>query len=137
MPRFVYKPEGADPQSWDFAFSKLLSPERIIIEKMTGLGWDDVQRRFFANQTDVVHALLYVFLKRGEPTLAPEHVVFCDDDFDLDLTDDEVREHAERLAAKPTLDADEAEALAAFRERLGEESPKAEAPSTSEPEPAT
>lgn len=124
MPRLTYTPEGADPKVWDFSFGRLMSPERIAIEKHTGLGWVEVQRGFWANRGDVIHALLWVLLKRDIPTLRVNEVEFCDDEIDLDLNDDEGAEALETLRAKPVLDDDEREALAGLEERYSD--PKAD-----------
>lgn len=124
MPRLTYTPEGADPKVWDFSFGRLMSPERIAIEKHTGLGWLEVQRGFWSNRGDVIHALLWVLLKRDIPTLRVNEVEFCDDEIDLDLNDDEGAEALETLRAKPFLDDDEREALAGLEERFSD--PKAD-----------
>lgn len=131
MPRLIYTPEGSDtPKTWDFSFGRLLSPERIAIEKLTGLGWQNVQRGFFGNQGAVIHAVLYVLLKRDLPALRPEEVVFCDDEIGLDLTDEEARNALTELRAKSSLAEEEIEALHHFEERFadddaeGGESPK-------------
>lgn len=124
MPRLTYTPEGADPKVWDFSFGRLMSPERIAIEKHTGLGWADVQRGFWSNRGVVIHALLWVLLKREIPTLRVEEVEFCDDEIDLDLNDEEGAEALETLRAKAVLDDDEREALAGLEERFPD--PKAD-----------
>jgi len=118
MPRLTYTPEGADPKVWDFSFGRLLSPERLAIEKLTGLGWQDVQRGFFNNQGAVVHALLFVLLKRDIPALRAEELVFCDDEIGLDLTDDEAVDAVKELKAKHTLTEAETEGLAELEKRL-------------------
>lgn len=98
MPRMVYKPEGAEPKDLDFDFGKLMSPERIVIEKAASraydrpVGWDECKRLFFENSTAIVAAFLFVMLKREDPTLRLSEFEICDDDFDLDLSDDEARE---------------------------------------------
>lgn len=118
MPRLIYTPEGSDtPKTWDFSFGRLLSPERIAIEKMTGIGWQNVQRGFFENRGDVIHALLYVLLKREIPALRPDEVVFCDDEIGLDVTDEEAAETLKVLRAKANLTEDEANALAELEGR--------------------
>lgn len=119
MPRLTYTPEGADPKVWDFAFGRLLSPERIAIEKMTGLGWQEVQRGFFTNQGTVIHALLYVLLKRDISALRPEEVVFCDDEIGLDITDEEAAEAMKALRSKGDLNDDEVAALRELEGRGG------------------
>lgn len=118
MPRLTYTPEGADPKVWDFSFGRLLSPERIAIEKMTGLGWQDVQRGFFENRGAVIHALLWALLKRDIPALRAEEVMFCDDEIGLDLTDAEAVETIKELKAKATLSESEAEGLAELEARV-------------------
>lgn len=118
MPRLTYTPEGADPKVWDFAFGRLLSPERIAIEKMTGLGWQGVQRGFYGNQGSVIHAVLYVLLKRDLPALRAEEVVFCDDEIGLDLTDTEASEALAALRAQSSLTDEEIEAVRHFEERF-------------------
>jgi hypothetical protein len=129
MPRLVYKPEGAEPKTWDFSFGRLLSPERIVIEKATGLGWDSVKAAFWDNSTPVIGAFLYVFQKREMPALRPTDFVFCDDDFDVDLNDDEAREAIAAMEAQPNLDDEAVAALAELKARFADEDadPKAEA----------
>lgn len=119
MPKLVYSPEGAEPKEWSFSFGRLLSPERIAIERLTGLGWTEVQRGFFGNQGAVVHALLWVMLKRDIPTLRAEEVVFCDDEIELDLTDEEAAEAIREMkASRGGLTDEQAEALAELEQRL-------------------
>lgn len=120
MPRLTYTPEGADPKVWDFSFGRLLSPERIAIEKLTGLGWAGVQQGYWSNQGAVIHALLFVLMKRDLPTLRPDELVFCDDEIDIDLNDDEAREALAKLREKSSLDDDESEALAELEGRFAE-----------------
>lgn len=119
MPRLIYTPEGSDaPKVWDFSFGRMLSPERIAIEKMTGLGWQGVQEGFFSNRGAVIHALLFVLLKRDIPTLRADELQFFDDEIDLDLTDEEAEKGVEGLRAKAKLTDDEADALAQLEARL-------------------
>lgn len=120
MPRLTYTPEGADPKVWDFSFGRLLSPERIAIEKLTGLGWQAVQQGYWANQGVVIHALLFVLLKRDIPGLRAEELEFCDDEIDIDLNDEEAREALEKLRGMKVLADDEAEALAELEVRFSD-----------------
>lgn len=119
MPKFTYTPEGSDsPKEWEFAFGRLLSPERIAIEKHTGLGWQAVQQGFFENRGDVIHAILWVLLRRDIPGLRADEVQFCDDEIGLDLTDDEVRGAIESMRANSSLTDDEAAALRTMEARV-------------------
>lgn len=120
MPRLTYTPEGADPKVWDFAFGRIKFGERAAIEKATGLGWQAVQQGFWSNQAEVIHAFLWVLLKREIPTLRATEVDFMDDEIDVDVTDDEAREAFDRLSAQDSLDDDDAAALAELQERFAE-----------------
>ena len=67
--RYVYTPEGAEPQSWEYDASRLLSPEAEAIERHTrldvrGSGPGSVCGSMLAH-----HGLLFVLLKRSGPTL--------------------------------------------------------------------
>lgn len=92
MPKFVYKPEGADPLSWEFDPDKMKSSELILIEEMTG--WTSAEWADYAERGSIkaVHALLYVFLKRDRPTLTAEQVP--------DFTMDELDFEADKPAPK-------------------------------------
>lgn len=125
MPRLTYTPEGADPKVWDFEFGRIKFGERAAIEKLTGLGWSGVQRGFWSNHGEVVHALLWVLLKRDIPTLRATEVDFMDDEIEIDLNDDEAKEAFDKLSAQPELDDDEAEAFAELQVRFAAQ-PEAE-----------
>lgn len=127
MPRLTYKPEGADPKVWDFSFGRIKFGERAAIEKATGLGWAGVQAGFWSNHAEVIHALLWVLLKRDIPTLRSTEVDFMDDEIEVDLNDDEAREAFDRLNAMDELDDDEADALAELQERFAAEGTPEEA----------
>lgn len=120
MPRLTYTPEGADPKVWDFSFGRLLSPERIAIEKLTGLGWAGVQQGYWQNHGTVIHAMLFVLLKREIPTLRAEELVFCDDEIEIDVTDEEAAEALEKLRSLPDPSEDEVAALAELQVRFAD-----------------
>lgn len=121
MPRLTYKPEGAEPRVWDFAFGRLMSPERIAIEKATGMGWAEVQQGFWENRGAVIHAVLWVLLKRDIPTLTASQVEFCDDDIDRDLSDEEAAQAIAKIEeAGGPANADEVEVLETLTARLAE-----------------
>lgn len=122
MPRLTYTPEGASPRHWDIEFGKFMSPERVVIEKATGLGWTAVQRAFFQDRTDVIGAFLFVLMKRDIPTLKASEVQWCGDEIEVDLTDAEALQFVEAVEAEPEAleDEDVAEELERLRARLGD-----------------
>jgi hypothetical protein len=84
MPKFVYKPEGAEPRSWDFAPEKMMSAEMIVVEDLTGLTWGEWIDACARGSIKAIHALLYVLLKRATPTLRPDEVQFTLDEIDFE-----------------------------------------------------
>lgn len=86
--KFVYKPEGADPRSWDFDPDKMLSAEMMAVERLTGMTWREWIDACARGSITAIHALLYVFLKRSTPTLQPDQVEFSI--AEIDFEDDEV-----------------------------------------------
>lgn len=141
MPKITYKPEGADPKVWAVSFGRFMSAERIIIERESGLTWNQVKMRFFQEDTTLIRAFLYVLLKRDMPTLKIEQVDFCEDDYELDATDEERAQAIENLTARGDLSPEEQQALDELRREqaaAGEDAPKApEEASTSESDSAT
>ena len=85
--KFIYKPEGADPRSWDFDPSKMLSAEMIAIERLTGFTWEEWIDACSRGSMLAVHALLYVLLKRSAPQLKPDEVQFTLDEIDMQPDD--------------------------------------------------
>lgn len=138
MPKITYKPEGADPKVWSISFGRFMSAERMVIERETGLTWGQVKSRLFQEDTAVTRAFLYVLLKREIPTLKVEQVEFCEDDYELDATNEEREQAIEALQARGALTDDERSALDELQaeQAAAESAPKAEA-STSESGPST
>lgn len=121
--QFVYKPEGAVPKKWDFDPSKLMSPEAEAIErhtKMTYGEWADAVDR---GSILALHGLLFVMLKREQPTLKWDEVQFSISEVGLEFSDEETAEQIANLErhfvdVAPT-DAD-LELLASLKAQLAE-----------------
>lgn len=120
--RFIYKPEGAEPKSWPFQPTKLMSPEAEAIERHTGMTFGEWQTALMRDSMLAIHGFLFVMLKREHPTLKWDEVVFCLDDVDVEPETDELEQARDQLAAKAAaegLSDDEAEALEALVEQVG------------------
>ena len=76
MAKFVYSPEGAEPRSWEFDPTKLMSPECMAIEKLTGLTYAEWLGAVERGSMGAIHALLFVLMKRDNPTLEADQVQF-------------------------------------------------------------
>lgn len=83
MPRLIYKPEGADPKSWEFSPDRLLSPEVMLIERQTGLTFAEWADALGRGSITALHAALWVLLRRDVPDLDPEAVQFSMSDIDI------------------------------------------------------
>lgn len=116
--RFSYKPEGADPREWDFDASKLLSPEAEAIERNTGMTYQEWQDSLRRGSMLAFHGLLYVMLKRSNPTLKWDQVVFSYGEVDFILDEEETRQTIAALEAQDSLTDSEEEALRELRASL-------------------
>lgn len=113
--RFVYKPEGVEPKSWDFDPDKLMNAEAEAIERHTGWTYGEFVDKFGNASILAIHALLFVFLKRSTPTLLWEQVQFSMSEVDMELDDAEAAKAIAELTSKRdagTLEPAEAAALA-------------------------
>ena len=99
---FVYKPEGAQERRWEFEPTKLMSPEAEAIERNTGMTYQQWTQAVRDGSMLALHGLLYVMLKRTEPTLKWESVQFCLDSVDFELDDDETAEAIANLETAAT-----------------------------------
>lgn len=89
--QFIYKPEGADPKTWEFKPTKMLSVEAEAIEDVTGWTYTEFGEKFMAGSTKAYHALLWVLLRRSTPGLKYDAVQFAMDEISIDYSDEEKR----------------------------------------------
>lgn len=97
---FVYKPEGAEPKSWEFKPEKMLSAECIEIEKRTGLDYSDWLDRFKRANMGAIKAYLYVMLRREVHGLKYDDVSFCLEEVAFEPSPEELSEARARLEEK-------------------------------------
>lgn len=86
---FTYKPAGGTERVWEVKAGRLLSPEMEAIEKVTGVFYPEWNRTLLDGSVTAARALLWVLLKRENPTLKYDAVQFTYDEFDLDYDLDE------------------------------------------------
>lgn len=101
MPRFVYKPVGGEEKSWEFDPTKLMSPECIAVEKLTGMSYGNAIDAFFDRSMVAAHAFLFVLMKRDMPQLRPSDLTFAYGDYDLESTVEEMREQLDEYDKVP------------------------------------
>lgn len=81
--KFIYRPDGTEPQEWPFEPGKLLSPESEAIEKVTGLYLPAWQEAAGEGSQRALRAFLWVMLKRKQPTLKFDQVVVSASEMEL------------------------------------------------------
>lgn len=124
--KFVYTPEGLDPKKWEFDPGRLMSPECMAIEKLTGQSLSAWQRSFLSDSITAQHAYLWVMLKRENPTLTPDQVQFMPSEITVEWDDDEARAIRDALEAKSRtaeLELAEHQVLAVVRGQVGDTQP--------------
>lgn len=122
MPRLVYSPKGAEPQTWDFTFGDLLMPEVVAIEKASGINYyEDAELLFFHGNAELLFGMLLVFLKRDQPTLTMKNLAHVRaGDIGADFADSELVAVRDGMAKNlgSNMTDEQAAALAALDERI-------------------
>lgn len=120
--QFIYRPEGTE-RRWPFEPGKMLSPEATEIEKRTGMRFSTWRDEVVKGSMVALHGLLFVLLKRENPTLKWDQVVFAQDECDFEMEDEEIAAMVRRMegaAARGELDDDQLLALGALKDGLAE-----------------
>jgi hypothetical protein len=102
--KFVYKPTGAEPREWDFNPDLLPSYEAELIEEFTGWTYVEWWSHYRRGSMRAAHALLFMLLRRDEPTLQWGDVKFTIGEYDLEIEPEAVPK--EDPAPEPSSDAD-------------------------------
>ena len=87
--QFVYTQGGASPRKWDFDPSRLMNAEAEAIERVSKLSFAEWADAVTRGHMGAIHALLWVMLKRVDPTLAYDAVQFSLSEIDFELDDEE------------------------------------------------
>jgi hypothetical protein len=119
--QFTYTPDGSDePQVWDFSPDKLMSPEAEAIERQTGFTFAEWQDKVLSGSVTAIHGLLWVMLKRENPTLKYDQVVFAMGEVGLDFTAEERAEILRELLKRDAIEGLEPPQRALLEQLQGE-----------------
>lgn len=80
----IYRPDGGDERRWEFNPRKIRSAEAELVEKRTGLTWEQFGAQVTQGSVLCRRALLWMFQRRTHPTLRFEDVDFALDELTLD-----------------------------------------------------
>lgn len=78
-----YTPEDGEPQSWEFHPKKLRAVEAELLERRTGLTWDEFASKVQQGYIPARRALLWLFQWRQHPKLRYEDVDYQMDELEL------------------------------------------------------
>lgn len=115
--RFVYRPDGVEPRSWEFEPAKMMSPEAEAIERLTKMTFVQWQSSVQDGSMLAIRALLWVLLKRSNPGIKFESLEFSMGEIDWELGEQERVDVIRVLTAKQ----DSGEALTLEEAQLLEE----------------
>lgn len=115
--RFVYRPDGVEPRSWEFEPAKMMSPEAEAIERLTKMTFVQWQSAVQDGSMLAIRALLWVLLKRSNPGIKFESLEFSMGEIDWELGEQERVDVIRVLTAKQ----DSGEALTLEEAQLLEE----------------
>lgn len=96
----IYTPEGGERREWEYKPMKLRSNEAEAIERHTGWAYQEFGEQFMQGSVMARHALLFVLMRRTNPTLKYGDVSFALDEFDIDLDPTERAATIEALQEK-------------------------------------
>lgn len=100
----IFTPEDGEKREWDFKLHKLLTTEAEAIEKRAGIPYIELHPRLMTSQPSARRALIWVLLKRSDPTLQYMDVDFPMGAFQAELDDEEkadLRAQLTRAGATP------------------------------------
>lgn len=129
----TYRPEGADERRWPFKPERLMSAEAEAIERQTGWTYEEFGERLIKGSVTARRALLWVMLKREEPTLRYSQVDVPSGSVALDYERHELEAIRDKVAENADLSEREQRAALASLDDLiagmpeGVEAPKATA----------
>jgi hypothetical protein len=100
---FKYAAEGAEPRQWTYSPDKLMSSEAEAIEKVTHLTYQEFGMQLLSGSVTARRALLWVMLKRTEPTLRHGQVDFPAGAVELEYEPHELKAIRDKVAEDASL----------------------------------
>lgn len=95
-----YSPEDGEPKEFEFIPSKLISPEAEAIENVGGNAWDSFEEfgfKFLKGNIRAYRAALWVMMKRSNPRLRFQDLVFKVGEVEVDYSKTELTKLREAL----------------------------------------
>ena len=114
----TYTPDDGPAQSFDLSCppDRLMSTEARVIEKNTGMNYDQIKHAMKAGNQTAIGAVLFVLQKRTHPPLKWDDFDFAADDVEVVLDKTEVQELIDDSALMP-MDDEQRTAMAAYFEK--------------------
>lgn len=109
----TYAPDEGDKREWQFKGRTLMATEAEAIEKATGIDWGEFSGKLMSGSPTAKRGLLWVLMKREEPTLRYTACDFPVGSVDVELDEEEKADLRAAIRRSPSLsDKERQEALA-------------------------
>ena len=106
--KLIYRPDGQEPQEWEFVLGKFRVGEMKTVEKATGMPFaTEFKDRLFKGDSTARQALLWVLRRRTDPTLQLRDVDFADDELTLEFSLPEWQDMRQSVEEAPGLSDDQ------------------------------
>lgn len=100
--RFVYKPEGSEPQSWEINLGRFKVGECEAIEARTGMAFgSEFKEALLSANATARRALLWTLQRRTHHTIRYQDIDFYDDEVLLEFDRDELTEMLNAMEQAP------------------------------------
>lgn len=109
----VYAPEDGDKREWDFKGHRILTSEAEALEKATGINLVEFSSRLIAGNPTAKRGLLWLLLRREEPTTRYSNVDFPVGDLTVEMDDEEKAGFRDTIMRAPGLTDEERRAAVA------------------------
>jgi hypothetical protein len=109
----VYAPEDGDKREWDFKGHRILTSEAEALEKVTGISLAEFSPRLMSGSATAKRGLLWLLLRREEPSTRYSSVDFPIGDLTVEMDDEEKAGFRDTIMRAPGLSDDERRAAIA------------------------
>ncbi|WP_328465541.1 hypothetical protein OHA21_43855 [Actinoplanes sp. NBC_00393] len=111
----TFKPEGSEPQSWEWIPGRVKISEAALVEKVYGKTWEQFAQEVQQGSARARQVLLWHLQRRDHPTLRLEDAPdFCADELTIEYSIDELRGIRDSVAKSGMPQADREMALASL-----------------------
>ena len=122
----IHAPEGGERRIWNLKENRFMGTEAEAVERPTGLEWQEAKARAIKGSMLALRAIVWVLVKRDEPTLPSRACDPAENEIGADLDAEEWGVLREELAGSDDMsDAEKAIVLAQLDAEAADAAPAA------------